>query len=357
MAYILTVCLWVLFWISGRFEEVDQKKYGVVAAFLSLVLGFTLHPFILISFHPASTFYLELAIFHLAEFLLAAFFHSAELNYENFLLNNGLPYTVAILLACGENSILWGVGVRQWVESSTSGLPAFLRVVSSVGALVSVCGLFFRLLAVWQGGKSFTHKIKGAGEKRSPRLVTQGLYSLCRHPGYLGWTLWVIATQLMLLNLISLCLFTFVTLKFFKQRIEYEEYTLVETFGKDYVEYHRRVPAGLPFIETAPLMDEWLEDHDARHRPVPSLQEWLDAAREEETARESSEAPSCPAETGRGGESGSSAPVLGEQLHSTGLARDGSVGLSDQTIVKTGSAQQASTLSNRVSNRNGETKD
>ena len=42
--------------------------------------------------------------------------------------------------------------------------------------------------------------------------------------------------------------YAFVSWKFFSERVVNEEYMLISFFGRDYVEYQKRVPTGLPFI-------------------------------------------------------------------------------------------------------------
>ena len=44
-------------------------------------------------------------------------------------------------------------------------------------------------------------------------------------------------------------LYALVSWKFFSERVEVEEYYLLEFFGPDYAKYQREVPTGLPFIE------------------------------------------------------------------------------------------------------------
>ena len=53
----------------------------------------------------------------------------------------------------------------------------------------------------------------------------------------------------MLKNPVCLLCYTVVSWKFFARRIEEEEKTLLYFFGKDYVNYQKRVGTGLPFIK------------------------------------------------------------------------------------------------------------
>lgn len=69
-------------------------------------------------------------------------------------------------------------------------------------------------------GSNFNHLIED--DKRDDhKLVTVGIYSIFRHPSYMGWFWWCIFIQVMLCNPISTVAFTFVAWKFFSDRIEF----------------------------------------------------------------------------------------------------------------------------------------
>jgi protein-S-isoprenylcysteine O-methyltransferase len=63
-----------------------------------------------------------------------------------------------------------------------------------VGLTLCVAGEVFRKGAMLKAWENFTHLVR---EKKveGHRLVTTGLYSLCRHPSYAGWFWWSIGTQ------------------------------------------------------------------------------------------------------------------------------------------------------------------
>jgi protein-S-isoprenylcysteine O-methyltransferase len=47
--------------------------------------------------------------------------------------------------------------------------------------------------------------------------------------------------------------------KFFHSRISYEEYYLIKFFGKQYLNYQKRVPTGIPFVKGYVMIDESLD--------------------------------------------------------------------------------------------------
>lgn len=54
--------------------------------------------------------------------------------------------------------------------------------------------------------------------------------------------------QVMLCNPVCILGYTLASWRFFRERIEEEEISLIHFFGEDYIEYKRKVPSGLPFI-------------------------------------------------------------------------------------------------------------
>ena len=80
------------------------------------------------------------------------------------------------------------------------------------------------------------------------RLVTYGVFSLVRHPSYVGWFYWSVGTQLVLCNPLCVVAYAAASYAFFKGRVEYEEWTLIRAYRQEYEDYQARVPTGLPFI-------------------------------------------------------------------------------------------------------------
>ena len=96
-------------------------------------------------------------------------------------------------------------------------------------------------------GSNFDHLIRVSKEDKH-QLVTSGIYSLSRHPSYVGWFYWSVGTQLVLCNPLCSIAYTFVSWSFFNVRVHEEEMTLLYFFGNDYLAYQAKVPTGLPFI-------------------------------------------------------------------------------------------------------------
>ncbi|XP_023759083.1 protein-S-isoprenylcysteine O-methyltransferase B [Lactuca sativa] len=120
--------------------------------------------------------------------------------------------------------------------------------VSNLGLLMVIFGEIIRKLAIITAGRAFTHLIQRHHEDHH-RLVTHGVYSIVRHPGYTGFLIWSVGTQIMLCNPVSTVGFSLVVWNFFHRRIPYEEFFLRQFFGVEYDEFAKRVPSGIPFVK------------------------------------------------------------------------------------------------------------
>mmetsp|Transcript_25703 Transcript_25703/g.48762 ORF Transcript_25703/g.48762 Transcript_25703/m.48762 type:complete len:190 (+) Transcript_25703:110-679(+) len=184
-------------------------------------------------------FVFALGFFHCSEFTLAFLFSPNEVTWKSWLFSK--PYCIAMGTACLE-FILWTF-LAPGMRSS-----AIAAGVSRLGLAMVVLGELIRKTGYITAGRSFTHDIKGRKSEHSGRLVTTGIYRYIRHPGYLGWFIWAISTQVLLVNPICIVLFTVVSWKFFADRIPYEEYLLQDFFGTEYEQYKRRTGTWIPFI-------------------------------------------------------------------------------------------------------------
>ncbi|KAJ0081656.1 hypothetical protein Patl1_10778 [Pistacia atlantica] len=145
-----------------------------------------------------SQMFFAVLFFHSSEYVLAIAFHgSSNITLKSLLISK--YYLLAMVLSIVE--YLW------WI--------------SNVG-----------LAMVIIAGRAFTHLIKIYHEEHH-QLVTHGVYSFVRHPGYCGFLSWSVGTQIMLCNPISTIGFAII----------------VQFFGPKYDEYAQRVLSGVPFVK------------------------------------------------------------------------------------------------------------
>jgi protein-S-isoprenylcysteine O-methyltransferase Ste14 len=85
------------------------------------------------------------------------------------------------------------------------------------------------------------------GDKReTPHVITQGVFSIVRHPIYLGSILAYAGLSCMTLSIPSFALLIII-IPFYHYISRYEEKLLIRRFGDEYSKYLRKVPMLLPF--------------------------------------------------------------------------------------------------------------
>ncbi|KAK6054885.1 isoprenylcysteine carboxyl methyltransferase family protein [Cooperia oncophora] len=177
------------------------------------------------------------SIFHYTEFFFTAISNRRSLQSDSFLLNHSVAYWIAAL--------------ASWMEFFLEVyLAPFLKVqtISMLGVAACICGEIIRKLAMLHAGNGFTHRL-ALSKRPDHRLVTTGIYAFLRHPGYTGWFMWSIGTQLILCNPLCLCGYAYVSWHFFNERIYDEERDLINFFGQQYINYRRSVWVGVPFVK------------------------------------------------------------------------------------------------------------
>lgn len=81
-------------------------------------------------------------------------------------------------------------------------------------------GLTIRLLAFYTAKSNFTHEVQHEKAEKH-RLVTHGIYSLVRHPGYMGFFYYSLGSMIFIGNPICVVAYALVLQRFFHDRIKY----------------------------------------------------------------------------------------------------------------------------------------
>ncbi|XP_008340440.1 protein-S-isoprenylcysteine O-methyltransferase A-like isoform X2 [Malus domestica] len=184
-----------------------------------------------------SQMFLAVIFFHGSEYILAVGIHGrSNVTLKSLLISKHylLAMVFSLLEYCVEIILFPGLKEHWWI--------------SNLGFAMVIIGEIIRKMAIITAGQSFTHLIRTHPSEHH-RLITNGIYRVVRHPGYCGFFIWSVGTQIMLCNPISTIAFALVVWRFFAQRIPYEEYFLRQFFGSQYEEYGRRIPSGVPFVK------------------------------------------------------------------------------------------------------------
>lgn len=188
---------------------------------------------------PLLTYCVLLLWYHVMEFVLQWRYHPDVVSLKSFLLTP--PYLVALTLAVVEH-----VAEKSYFPAakrhSIAGPLCFF-----VGLAMMIVGDAIRKVAIVQNSNGFTHDI-ALQHKKTHKLMVSGIYQFSRHPGYFGWFLWAVGSQVMLLNPLCFIGYIVVSWRYFYARISFEETLLLQFFRQEYEEYGKRVPTRIPFI-------------------------------------------------------------------------------------------------------------
>lgn len=150
------------------------------------------------------------------------------------------PYALAMASAVVEYLVESILVSPRWSQRSAGAVPLLQTATTATGCLLVAAGEALRKAAMLTAARAFTHDL---ALKKEPThgLVTCGVYSLLRHPGYAGFALWAVGTQLVLRNPLCAVAFAVAVARFMRARVEAEEALLVAFFGEEYERYARRV--------------------------------------------------------------------------------------------------------------------
>ena len=187
---------------------------------------------------PFGTYLCILSMSHFLEYAFTGITNPSNLSTDSFLLNHSLHY--------------WIAAVASWIEYYVEFffLPDGMKGATSLvmcGVVISIVGQILRKMAMVHAGNSFYHIIQSS-KREDHELVTSGIFSYVRHPYYVGWFLWSLGTQIVLLNPICFVLYGGILWVSFNKSIIDEEESLYQFFGNAYSDYHTKVPVGIPFI-------------------------------------------------------------------------------------------------------------
>ncbi len=141
---------------------------------------------------------------------------------------------VSFFLAWGVDSLSHFIfGISTIFVEFTSFSPLLLPAILSL-----ISGIYFVLKS---------HDAIFGITSNQYQLIDSGVYSLVRHPMYLGTLLFCLGFFLAIPSIISLVVLI-VFFLFYDKMATYEENDLIRIFGADYLIYQKRVPKWFPRV-------------------------------------------------------------------------------------------------------------
>lgn len=124
--------------------------------------------------------------------------------------------------------------IFNWTNFLAESISLWIRIPFAV--IVLLFGVYL--------ARASTKKVFGE-VREMPRVIDEGIYSVCRHPMYLSAMLLYLGLVLFTFSLISAGLFVIIA-AFYLYICRYEERLLLERFGPEYEIYMKKVPMLFP---------------------------------------------------------------------------------------------------------------
>ncbi|MFO7837379.1 MAG: isoprenylcysteine carboxylmethyltransferase family protein [Candidatus Thorarchaeota archaeon] len=200
----------------------------------------------------------RLFLIFLATFLISVPFHILALEREKLRkrFENAQARTIGNVIGIISGWLLFvswaGIWFAPQPDFALSNLVFLLITVPVVGLQLSlthlVVGLPFLILGTYFGLKAVSKLSVTVSQTQLPsQFVSEGIYSRCRHPQYLGGLLAHIGLTLIMSSLYSLLATPLVFIAIYVMSYA-EEKQLVSMFESRYEEYRKKVPMFMPQI-------------------------------------------------------------------------------------------------------------
>lgn len=150
---------------------------------------------------------------------------------------------LSILLILIASSISVFSSVIEWAYFTPD--KSQINSVTVIGFIFLLIGICFRVWSINVLGKNFTATVKIT---REHELIKTGPYKLIRHPSYLGAFVAIIGCPVFLNNTYTIFISCIAMIIAYYFRINVEEKTLSNHFGKYYEDYKKDTYRLLPLI-------------------------------------------------------------------------------------------------------------
>jgi len=135
--------------------------------------------------------------------------------------------------------------VLGWIFARQSVGTIAAPALFWIGLALIVAGTVIRWIAILTLRRLFTVSVT---IREGHQLIRYGIYSIVRHPAYIGWIVSYIGIGLAIRNWLSLTAILIATIIGFGYRIRVEEHALTARFGEEYSDYAARTKRLIPGI-------------------------------------------------------------------------------------------------------------
>jgi protein-S-isoprenylcysteine O-methyltransferase Ste14 len=162
---------------------------------------------------------------------------------ETNLTKNNDRFSVVFIVIAGYLTQLFSI--LEWRYFRVPYHVFSFDLFTVVGAAMLLGGTIFRTWSINTLGKYFTATVQ---TQANQKIITNSVYSLIRHPSYLGGYIIVIGSSILLHAYFGVIFSAIVMGAAYYYRIKAEEETLVREFGEEYVKYQTHTRKFLPLI-------------------------------------------------------------------------------------------------------------
>jgi protein-S-isoprenylcysteine O-methyltransferase Ste14 len=149
----------------------------------------------------------------------------------------------------GSLPLFWAVAaitcMLGWIFAQQSVGTIAAPALFWIGLALIVVGIVIRWIAILTLRRFFTVSVT---IREGHQLIRHGIYSIIRHPAYIGWIVSYIGIGLALRNWLSFTAILIATIIGFGYRIRVEEHALTARFGVEYSDYAARTKRLIPGI-------------------------------------------------------------------------------------------------------------
>lgn len=147
----------------------------------------------------------------------------------------------------------WGVGPKFTLYSAIYcilmfGLTIYFDPLFKITFIPYRMLIWFSIILILLGIPFYLFSLVSVMRAfKAGKLVTSGVYGMCRHPVYSAWLVFFVPSFALLINSWALLSAPFVMYLLVRALVNKEDIYLEENFGQEYLSYKHKVPAILPY--------------------------------------------------------------------------------------------------------------